>query len=350
MASGPSPETKGQSAEPPAPEELKPQTAASDKTDSDASKSTSAPAKPVRTMRRGTYRPSHKATFVALAVVVLILAINAGIIAFVMKAQSKSKTQASQGQVTVSQNALDKLGVNRNSVGDAGVELVVNPNARFNNQVEIGGDTSIGGQLKLNGKFSASDAAFTQLEAGKTSISELDVNGNGTLSTLTLRNDLAVAGATRLQGPVNLSQLLTVENNVNIAGSVAIGGTLSVNTFHATNLVSDSTVTIGGHIITRGSAPSALAGSALGNNGTISISGNDASGTVAANIGTGAVGGVIANVTFRTPYSSIPHVVVTAVGAGIGSVYVNRSATGFSIGVNGSIPPGGYAFDYIVEQ
>jgi hypothetical protein len=38
------------------------------------------------------------------------------------------------------------------------------------------------------------------------------------------------------------------------------------------------------------------------------------------------------------------------VGAGIGSVYVNRTIGGFSIGVNGPIAPGGYAFDYIVMQ
>jgi len=34
----------------------------------------------------------------------------------------------------------------------------------------------------------------------------------------------------------------------------------------------------------------------------------------------------------------------------MGSVYVSRTAWGFSIGVNGAVAPGGYAFDYIVMQ
>jgi len=114
--------------------------------------------------------------------------------------------------------------------------------------------------------------------------------------------------------------------------------------------VSDSTLTIGGHVITRGAAPGVGPGSALGANGTVSISGNDASGTVAANIGTGGGNGILAQVAFRSQYSNTPHVVVTTVGSGMGSVYVSRTAWGFSIGVNGAVAPGGYAFDYIVMQ
>ncbi len=192
---------------------------------------------------------------------------------------------------------------------------------------------------------------MAQLEAGNTSLTQLNVNGDGTISNLTLRKDLTVPGTTRLQGTVTISQLLTVNNNVNIVGSLAVGGTLSVNTFHASSLTSDTTLTIGGHIITRGSAPGVgPGGPALGSNGTVSISGNDAAGTVAANIGTGATSGTIANVAFRAQYGTTPHVVVTAIGSGIGSVYVTRTVGGFSIGVNSGLAPGGYAFDYIVEQ
>jgi hypothetical protein len=125
---------------------------------------------------------------------------------------------------------------------------------------------------------------------------------------------------------------------------------LSARSFQASSLISDTTLTVGGHIVTRGLAPGVGPGSALGANGTVSISGNDASGTVAANIGTGGGGGILAQVAFRNQYGTMPHVVVTAIGAGVGSVYVNRSASGFSIGVNGALAPGGYAFDYIVMQ
>lgn len=350
METTPTPKPDGQTAEPPAPESLKPQTA--DATSAVETPPAGSPAASDQVLkpRRTAYRPSHKATFVGIAAVVAILAINAAVIAFVIKGQTKKTTQANQDQVTISQSALDKLGVNRSAVGTKGIELTVNPDARFKGRVEIGGDMSIAGQLKLNSKFSASDASLAKLDAGDTSLNQLNVNGNGTISTLNLRNDLNVVGQTRLQGAVTVSQLFTVNNSANVLGNLAVGGSLTVNRFQTSALVIDSTLTIGGHFITRGSAPSVSAGTALGSNGTVSISGNDASGTIATNIGVGAGGGILANVTFRSPYTNTPHVVVTAVGAGMGSLYVNRSATGFSVGVSGGMGPGGYAIDYIVMQ
>ncbi len=352
MANTPSsPESKNQTTEPPAPEELKTQAEeASEASDRAITSPPPATPKAGKRLRRGTYQPSHKATFIGLAVVLAILAVNAGIISFVIKNQAKNKNQASQGQVTLSPSVLNKLGVSRNSVKDLGTELVVGPDSRFNGTVKVGGDVSIGGQLKLNSKFSANDASLATLQAGKTSLQELSVNGDATISTLNLRKDLNVAGLTRFQGPVTMSQLLTINNSLNITGNLAVGGTISVNTFHTVSLIVDSTVTIGGHVITRGSAPGVGPGPAVGSNGTVSISGNDASGTVAVNIGVGAGSGIVANVAFRSQYGNIPHVVITAVGGGVGSVYVNRSVGGFSIGVNGALAPGGYAFDYIVEQ
>lgn len=336
----------------PAPEALKVQSDADDETPESTNDASNPPEVPLnRRPHRAPYRPSHKSTFIGLAVVVAILAINAGIITYVIKKQSKAaSTQANQDQVTINQGALDKLGVNRSAIGDTGVELTINPDARFKGAMQVGGDVSIAGQLKLNSKFSATDASLAKLDAGNTSLNQLNVNGDGTASNFTLRKDLVVTGLSRLQGAVTVSQLFTVNNSANVSGNLAVGGTLSVNNFHTGSLVSDTSITIGGHVITRGSAPGVGPGSALGANGTVSISGNDASGTVAANIGTGAGSGIVANVAFRQAYANIPHVVVTAVGAGVGSVYVNRTTGGFSIGVNSPTAPGGYAFDYIVEQ
>jgi cytoskeletal protein CcmA (bactofilin family) len=347
MTDSPSSGEKKATNEPPAPEVLRSQ---SDGEPEPSSGNT--PTKPsiLKRPRRGSYRPSHKATFIGLGVVVVILAVNAVIISFVMNAQTKSSTSASGSEVTISPAVLDTLGVSRNTIGSLGTELVVGPDSQFKGKVTVGGDVSIAGQLKLNSKFTATDASLANLEAGNTSVSQLNVNGDGTISTLNLRKDLNVVGSTRLQGPVTVSQLFTVENNVNVSGSLAVGGTLSTRNFEAVSLVSDTTLTIGGHVITRGSAPGISPGSALGSNGTVSISGNDASGTIAANIGTGAISGIVAYVSFRAPYGSTPHVVVSAIGGGIGSFYVNRNANGFSVGVNGAMSPGGYAFDYIVMQ
>lgn len=308
-------------------------------------------ASPVR-VRRGAYRPSHRATFIGLVVVILILGINAGVISFIVKSQDKKIKQAS-GQVTISQAALDKIGVNQTPVGDSGIVLTINPNTKFGGTVQIAGDTSIGGQLFLNKQLSVSNASITQLQAGNTALQQLNVNGDGTVSNLNVRAQLTVTGTTHFQGPTTLNQLLTVIGGANVSGNLAVGGTLSVGAFHTSNLISDYGLTFGGHVVTEGSAPGVSGGPADGSNGTVSISGNDAAGTVAVNTGVGAGNGILANVSFRSDYTNTPHVVVTEIGSNNGTpfgVYINRSASGFSIGVDGSLVPGGHAFDYIVEQ
>ena len=301
--------------------------------------------------RRSTYKPSHKGTFIGLAVVAGILAINGGVIWFVIKNNTPNANSGiNRTEVTLSSENLEKLGVSRNSVSDQGTILTVGPAATFNNKVRLESDVTVAGQLILNNELNASSANLAKLQAGETTVNQLNVNNDASVSTLNLRKDLNVVGTTKFQGPVNMAQLLTVSNNVNIIGSLAVGGTLSVRSFQASSLVTDTTLTIGGHVITRGSAPSVSNGPATGPTGTVSISGNDVAGTVAANVGVGGSSGIIANVTFKYAYSNTPHVVVTTVGAGLGSVYINRSASGFSIGVNSAMPPGGYAFDYIVMQ
>lgn len=350
MGEKPSHESKGNAAEPPAPEVLKPRDEApAEQPDADTAEKPKDAASTARRARRMPNRPSHKATFIGLGVVAAILAVNAVAIVFVIKRQSSS-TSSTPGEVVISQGVLDKLGVNRTAVDDLGVELVVNPDARFLNTVQVGGDVSVGGQLKLNSKFTANEASLSKLDAGDTSVAQLNVNGDGTLSTLNLRRDLNVTGSTRLQGAVVIGQLLTVNNSLNVAGNLSIGGTLTARGFQASSLTSDSTLTIGGHIVTRGLAPSVSQGGALGNNGTISISGNDAAGTIGVNVGTGATPGLIGSVAFRSRYGNIPKVIVTAVGGNMGSLYISRSASGFNVYTTAAMSPGGYAVDYIVMQ
>jgi len=294
--------------------------------------------------RHVIYRPSHKATFIGLGIVVLILLVNVGIVFYLMQTSGKSNSEVSIGGIKINPAVLDTLGVSRNTVGNSGTELIVNPNARFSGTVTIGGNTNVAGQFNLNGKITASDTSFTKLQAGDTALNTLNVNGDATATNLNLRKDLAIAGSTRLQGPVTVDQLLTVNNNLNITGSLSVGGTLSISNFQ-TNIL-----TIGGHIITRGSAPSAGSGPAVGSNGTVSISGNDASGTVAVNIGTGGGNGILAYISFVNSYTNTPHVIITPVGRAAGNFYINRSASGFSIGVSNALSPGGYVFDYVVMQ
>jgi len=300
------------------------------------------------------YRPSHRATFIGLTVVALILIINAVVIGVVIRSQGKDATSPT-GQVTVSQSALDHLGVNRDTIGDSGVVLTITPRTQFKDSISVGGDLSIAGKFNLNQKLVATDASLTQLEAGNSTLNQLNVNGDSTVSGINVRNNLQVTGNTVLQGAVTLSQLLTVNNSVNVAGSLAVGSGISANAISGNNVTVLSTLTIAGHVVTVGSVPSLSGGSiSLGSNGTISMSGNDAAGTIALNVGAGgtsAGGGIFANVTFKNAYQTTPHVVVTPIGNIATDFYVTRSKTGFSIGLSGPITtPGGYAFDYIVEQ
>lgn len=351
-------EKKDTSAEPPKPEVLKAQSdgdSAETEETKTASAATPSPAasdaRQKLRMRRTTYRPSHKATFIGLAVIIAILAINAVIITFVLNGQSTTTTSKSLSEVTLSTSSLNKLGVSRNTVGNSAEELVVGPNSRFNGTVTVGSNVSIGGQLTLNDKITANNASLTNLQAGDTSLSKLNVNGDGTVSNFNLRQNLTVIGTSILQGPVTLSQLLTVNNSVNVVGNLAVGGQLTVRSFQASSLVSDTTLTIGGHIITAGRGPSFARGSALRGIDTVSVGGNDTAGTVQINIGAGSIAaGTLIQVAFNAGFSNTPHVVVSPVGGSLGNYYVNRNSSGFSIVATGSVPYGGYAFDYIVIQ
>lgn len=304
---------------------------------------------PKKTLRRTTYRPSHKATFIGLAVVAGVLALNGAIIAWLMNAQQASSAKEATQSVTLSAETLDGLGVSRNAVGNLGAELTVGPNSTFNGKVTMGSDLTVGGKLQLKGDFSANSANFSKLQAGEVAVQQLNVNGDTTTTNINVRTNLSVAGNTTLQGAVTMAQLLTINNSLNVAGNVSVGGTLSARNFQANSLTSGSTLTVGGHIITNGSAPNVGRGGAVGNNGTVSISGNDAAGTVAVNAGTGAGNGLLAQVSFKSQYGNIPKVVVTPV-SGYVAVYTSRSIGGFNIYAANSMPPGGYAFDYIVMQ
>ncbi len=326
----------------PAPEVLKP--AESSDTPLADSIKTEEPAKPATPMKRTAYRPSHKATFIGLTVVAVILIVNAVIITLVIRnGASAEDSQAAKG-VTISSSVLDGLGVSRNAVGNADTELTIGPNTQFGGKVVMSKDLNIGGQLMLNGKFNVGDAAIRNLQAGETAVEKLNVNADATVSSLNLRKDLKVAGTTTMQGALTVNQLTTVNNNMNIAGNLSVGGSLIVRNFQVGNL------TVAGHLISSGATPGVSGGGGIGPAGTVSISGNDTSGTVVVNTGVGAGGGLLASVSFREKYASTPHVVVTPVGRSLATLYINRTTAGFTISCDGALPAGSWAFDYIVAQ
>ena len=337
MDNQPSTQPSPQSAAP-QPEVLQP------RTDAAAPPAPTPKSEPAKKPQHRTYRPSHRATLIGLAAVIAILAINAAVIALLLKKQAAKDSLNAKGQVSLSSSQLNSLGINRSDLGPSDVQLTVAPNAQFKGTLSVNGSTTLGGQVNLNSKLNASSADITQLDAGNTNLTQLNVNGNGTLNTLNLRKDLAVAGVTQLQNA------LTVNNNATVSGNLTVGGTLSVNTFSARSLTSVTSLTVGGHIITGGPTPGVSRGGATGSNGTVGISGNDTAGAISINIGAGAPSGTLANVTFHSRYGDIPHVVITPVGVGANFYVLNLNTAGFSVGVASGLPPGGFVINYIVEQ
>lgn len=335
-------DSKSKSSQPPAPETLRAQVdASSDETE--VSNTANIP-KLNKKLKHGTYKPSYKATFIGAIVIVVILGINAAIIFFVINNKTAEEDGINHDEVTISAEVLDTLGVSSTPIGDTGAELTFGPDSVFKGKVTIASDINIGGEMKLNGMFSASDASLGQLKAGDTAVEKLNVNGDATVSNLSLRTNLAVSGSTQMQGTVTVGQLMTVNNSMNVIGNLSVGGTLSMGGFQ-TNIL-----TIGGHIKTMGYAPSITPGSALGNNGTVSISGNDVAGTIAVNFGTNGGGGVLASVSFVTPFTNIPKVVVSPIGCNMNVYVVSRNMSGFTIATGTNISSIGCAVDYILMQ
>lgn len=338
MDNTPSPAPQHQSPGTPAAETLKPRVT-DDSVDVTPASSQPTQPKPIASpARHRTYRPSHRATFIGLGVVGVILAINAAVLGFVIKKQAKQEDLFNKGQVSISTEDLNKLGINRSVIGDSGVELIVAPDAQFKGEVAVAGNTTISGSVVLNSKLTAREGNLAQLQAGNTALSQLNVNGKSTLSDLNLRKNLVVTGLTHLQGPATFSQAVAINNSLTITGNLTIGGKLTVGQFSVQ------------HFGSSGSTPNVGKGSDIGSNGTVSISGNDTAGTVAVNTGVGGGSGILANVAFRTQYNSAPRVVISPIGVG-GSFYVaNITVGGFSIGVSSNLSPGGYRFNYIVIQ
>lgn len=293
--------------------------------------------------KRGSYKPSHKATFVGVIVVIAILSINVGVILFFMNNQDSTSSDANKNEVVINSDVLNSLGVSKTTIGTDNTELIVGPDASFNGTLTVNDDVSIAGQLNLNEKITAADASLANLDAGDTNLTTLNVNGDATTTNLNLRQNLIVAGSTQIQGSTTVTGLLTVGNSMNVTGNLSVGGTFSMGAFQTNTLV------VGGKITTRGDSPSVSKGEALVSTDTVSISGNDISGTVAVNIGVGSRSGIVAYVSFAHGYDTTPHVVVTPIGPGVADYYINRNSSGFSIGV-GSINSGGHAFDFVVMQ
>ena len=227
---------------------------------------------------------------------------------------------------------LSEIGTN---LGATGQTLNISANGLFRGKVDVAGDLSIGGHLNANGPVT---------------LSQLNITGTTAATGLNVGSNLNVTGSTTLQQGLSVGQLATFASGINV------GGNASFNALNAST-IAVRTISISGplsisHLATQGPAPSLNTGTAVGGGGTASISGNDTAGTINFNIGSNPPAGVLGTITFRAPYTSTVHVLLSPLSgpAAATPAYVTRSGGGFQVHV-GSAPPGGsLSFDYFVTQ
>lgn len=264
-----------------------------------------------------------------LVIFVMLLAVTGGGIFFVVQMSKQSPAEVTRTS-TLTADELTALKGNTTVVGDAQTVLDVQSNAVFEGQVVLRNSLEVAGNVKIGTPLS---------------LPALTVNGNSTLGQVAA-NGLSVSGSSALQGDVN------VQRNLAVAGGASFSGPVAVQTLSVTNLVLSGDLLLPRHLSASGGIPNRTNGSAIGSDGTSSVSGSDTAGTITFNTGTGTGAGTLVTVTFAQRYSRIPHVVVTpvgSVGANLNYYIVNRSATGFSL-ASTNAPPinSNFSFDYIV--
>jgi hypothetical protein len=155
---------------------------------------------------------------------------------------------------------------------------------------------------------------------GPLTLSQLNVTSSANLASTQI-NSLQVSGTSTFQNLVTLQAGLSAGGNSSFTGTVT-AGTLTVSNLVMSN---NSLLTVPNHVSFTGATPRVTSGSAT-------ISGSDTSGTITINSGASA-GACMATIAFNQPFQTTPHVLVSPLDAGAGGIefYVIRSTTSFQI-------------------
>lgn len=208
----------------------------------------------------------------------------------------------------------------------------------------VQGNAVFSGQVLVRSDL---NVAGTIKLGGTLSVPGLTVSGNTNLDATQI-NSLQVATGSTFQG------VATFQNGINVAGSSAFTGTLTAGQITVTKLIlsGNAVLQVPNHLAFTGSSPGrSINGGVLGGGGSASVNGSDTSGTVNVNSGNSPGAGCFVTITFNQKFTNTPHVLVTPIGAaaGQGAWYVNRSTTSFSICTNSPFPGNQtFAYDYFV--
>jgi cytoskeletal protein CcmA (bactofilin family) len=206
--------------------------------------------------------------------------------------------------------------------------------------LDIQGSSIFEGQVLMRNNL---DVAGSIKVGGSLSLPAITVGGKSSFGQIQVNDKLSVNGNTSLQGQ------LTIEKGLTVAGNASFGS-LSASQLNINNLHLSGDLVITRHISITGGTPSRSGGGAIGSGGTASVNGSDTAGTVTINTGSSPSAGCLINVAFTQRYNSTPHLVISPSNsrAGTLSYYANRTNLGFSICTNNTPAASStFLFDYI---
>lgn len=252
-------------------------------------------------------------------ITVLIIATLAGLsIAGFIFIQRLPSSQVPTNNVVINTQSLDNGTLNQlasNTNGEVKQQLTISPNTLFKSDVLVQGSTQV--------------------------LNDLTVGGTATIqSAATVRDSLTVGRA------------LTVGTNLNVNGIVT-AASLNVGSITISSINISGNLVFGGHLIPGGATPSARTSNAAGG-GSVTISGNDTSGTITIKTGGGGLAaGEMAIINFRAAFSGTPKVQLTPTSETASSLryYATKTTGFFTINTGTTAAPNTtYIFDYLVTQ
>lgn len=209
----------------------------------------------------------------------------------------------------------------------------------------VQGNAIFSGQVLVRSNLNV--AGTIQL-GGTLSVPGLTVSGTTNLAATQI-NSLQVATGSTFQG------VGTFQNGVNVTGASSFDN-ITASQISVTKLIisGNGQLSVPNHIAFPGASPSRSTNTGvLGVGGSASVDGSDTAGTVNVNTGSSPTSGCFITITFNQKFVNNPHVIVSPVGAAAGQAeyYVNRSTTSFSL-CSANAPPANqvFAYDYFVTD
>ena len=153
----------------------------------------------------------------------------------------------------------------------------------------------------------------------------------------------------------------SVASDAQIDANLTVAGDAELNNLSVTGDTTVANLTVNGKIITAGATPTVVLGAntVVGQNGTVSIEGNDTAGTITYTSGTKNMptydlsSGAQATVTFSSAYGAVPRIALTAKNQGSASVkyYVDTTTNGFVVHfLDAPTASTTFTFDYLIIQ